>query len=124
MNLTEFVGHKQEGIGEAAHRAWYKEIVEKLGYQEVRDCIPLSAEEIREAYKKDRYFNNIRIDKWDRWAGFICRDGGCTLVGSWLTDRVFRKHGIDCFSNSQCVCILKECARIEAESETQEEKNI
>jgi|GEM_PF-2233600 len=105
------------------HRKKYKMIIEALGYENVKECIPFSVEELRNAYKTDEHFNNLSLKIWDIAAGFTSSGGYFTLIRSRLTYLYREKCGVDTFSCSTGVCILKECARLWAEEESQNDRD-
>ncbi len=109
LNLTEDMSHRDE----------YSAIVIALGYENVKSCIPFSFEKLKESYEKDRHFNTDKtpIKSWDLAAGFNCEGSKCILVRSRLTNLYREKCGVDTFSCSDGVCILKECARMWIEEE-------
>ena len=53
------------------------------------------------------------MKKWDLASGFLCnnRNGAVIFVKSYLTN-LYKKIGVDRFSNANGVFILKECARM------------
>ena len=114
MTLEEFAGLKPGERLNQKHSEYYGMLVEKLGYEKVAACIPFSEEECRKALAKDPALNSTPIRTWDKAGGFVNKRGDCIYVGSPLT-RLLRAHGITVFSNAECVCLLKECARIRAE---------
>lgn len=93
----------------------YKEkmqfLINYLGYEQVKSCIPYTLAEIKNALPKDEYLNNLSIIKWDNAAGFVQECGQCKFIGSKLIN-LYRKKGITAFSCSDGVSILKECARL------------
>lgn len=99
------------------HRKKHQMIVQALGFENVKQCIPFSEDEIKEAYKTDKFFNNLPIRRWDLAAGFDTGRHGerCVLVRSRLTYLYWEKCRVDTFSCSTEVSILKECARMIAE---------
>ena len=101
LNLTPEMSHDEQ----------YTKIVMALGYQDVKKCIPFSLEQIKKALPKDEHLNNLSMDKWNRASGFICKGKDCTFVGSPLV-YLYHRIGVDTFSNSQGVCILKRCAEM------------
>ena len=109
-HLHDLIGYKNRFDFQGTHEEYYGKIVEALGYDEVVSCVPYSVEVLDEKMKEDRHFNNLPIRVWDLASGFRCVGADCFLVGSHLT-ALYRKHGVNCFSNSDGVCILKECAR-------------
>lgn len=96
------------------HRKKYQMIIRALGFENVKQCIPFSYEELKKAYETDTHFNNLSMRKWDWAAGFNTGRRGeiCVLVGSKLTRLYFEKCRVNTFSCSTGVCILKECARM------------
>lgn len=88
---------------------YWKKIVNMIGYEEVKQCIPFSLEELKKS--KDEHFNDLSICKWNRAAGYITNGANCIRIESRLTD-LYRKIGVNCYSCSEGVCILKECARM------------
>lgn len=91
------------------HRETYAKIIERLGYNAVKQCIPFSLEQLKTAYKTDEHFNNLALGTWDRAAGFHAEGANVVLFGSPLT-ALYHKIGVNCFSCSDGVCILKNCA--------------
>lgn len=93
------------------HDERYEAIVNAIGYEDVKQCIPYSLDRLKEEFKKDKYMNGTGIGKWDIAAGFICQYGNAKYIGSRLT-ALYRRIGVDTFSPSDGVCILKCCARM------------
>ena len=86
----------------------YRMIIQTLGFEDVRSCIPFSDEKIRDAFKTDRNLNNLPIAIWDRAAGFEQSfQGKCIYIGSRLSRLIHEKTQV---TYSEGVCILKECA--------------
>lgn len=110
MRLCELLGFKNRFEFNGSHEEYYGKIVAALGYDEVAACVPFPVEALDRAMKKDRHFNNLPIREWDNASGFWTRGADCQYVGSQLT-RLYRKKGVDTFSCSDGVSILKECAR-------------
>lgn len=109
LNLTKDMSHKDE----------QRTIINALGYENVKSCIPFSLEILKESYKEDRFFNTDEtpIKSWDLAAGFNRMGSNYILVRSRLTDLYREKCGVDTFSCSDGVSILKECARMWLEEE-------
>ena len=76
----------------------YDFLVSEIGFKNISPLMPVSKKELRKAFRKDQNFNTIPIEKWDANAAYIAR---------LLKDQC----GINVSSKSQCVCILKACAR-------------
>lgn len=85
---------------DAPHKEKYQFLVNYLGYEEVKKCIPYSLTEIKNALPKDEYLNNLKLTAWDNAAT------GYKLYA------LYRKKGIKSASLCNGVCILKECARM------------
>jgi hypothetical protein len=125
MNINERIGLNWQQVDIATgekltHREKYKRIIDVLGYEDVKRCIPFTLDEIRKALKKDENLNNLTLKRWDAAAGFSCPRGECYLIHSQLTN-LYRKAGINAFSCSDGVCILKECAKLWAEEDLNNE---
>lgn len=130
MNFEELV--KQDGIskflpegetytaekGTEQHIKFYTYIVNKLGYENVKRCIPFTLAEIKTALPKDEHLNNLTMAKWDMASGFVCSGTRCDYIGSTLT-RLYHSIGVNSFSNSDGVCILKRCAAMWASEAVQ-----
>lgn len=95
------------------HNEKYEMIVNSIGYDDVKKCIPFSLNTLKKAYAKDENFNNLPLREWDLAAGFITgMQGRCTLIRSRLTNLYWEKCKVNTFSCSDGVCILKCCARM------------
>ena len=116
MTIKEAIGVKCCDIdaktGERlSHSDIYGRAIEFLGgLDEVARFIPFPMETIRKKMKSDPNLNNTDMSRWDLASGFMCRGGDCRLVGGGIW-ALYRKHGINCASNSEGVSILKEAAR-------------
>ena len=110
MRLCELIGLKNRFDFDGTHEEYYGKIVEALGFDEVAACVPFPGKTLDKAMRKDKHFNNLSMQKWDIASGFWTHGADCKYVGSQLTC-LYRKKGVDTFSNSDGVCILKECAR-------------
>ena len=98
---------------DAPHKEKYQFLINYLGYDEVKKCIPFTLAEIKKALPRDEYLNNLPLAKWDRAAGFS-PNSSCKYIGSRLT-LLYKEKGITAFSCSNGVSLLKECARMWAE---------
>lgn len=99
------------------HRKYYSSVVNGLGFEEVKKCIPFTLEQIKSALAKgDEHLNTLPIKLWDRESGITCTQTRSYWNGSRLT-YLYREHGINCVSQAEGVCVLKECAKMWAESE-------
>ena len=87
------------------HNEYYSNVVNYVGCEEVLKILPFKWAEICRAIASgDVHLNTLPINKWDRQA---------TLVRGLLYNK-----GIDTSSISNCVCILKECARMSTKTTT------
>lgn len=98
----------------APHKEKYQYIINLLGYDKVKNCLPFSLEEIKKALKTDKYLNNLPIKTWDNAGGWEQRGADMIRIGSRLQNLLLSR-GINAYSPASCVCILKECARMYAE---------
>lgn len=112
MNVNAFHIHKETGK-EITHAEFYNTIVDALGYAAVKQYIPFTLEQLKEAYKTDKSLNNLPLKNWDYAAGFVWRESSLgtsyTRVPNSLTT-LYKKIGVNSFSSSDGVCILKACA--------------
>ena len=90
---------------------YMQRIIEKLGIENIKPYIPYDMETIKEKLKSDTNLNNTRLQAWDEASGFWHRKGEPTFAATGLST-LFRRNKITCFSPSECVCVLKETARL------------
>lgn len=99
----------------------YHSLIDYIGIDKLRDCIPLSDEELKRAYQKDRHFNSISIRRWDAWTGNYSYRTKDDTEDYRRCDssikRLMNNAGINIFSVSECVSLLKNTARIWVESQ-------
>lgn len=117
MTFQEALKIPKELEANERHREKYQLIVQALGYEDVKKCIPFTLKQLKKAYCTDTYFNNLPIRNWDYAAGFIASGARCEFVGSSLTRLYKLRCNVDTFSLATGVCILKECARMWCEEE-------
>lgn len=95
---------------ELDHREIYARYIDYLGgLDKVKQYISIPLKELRQAYKKDKQFNNTGLGLWQNAAGYTAGDPICFFGGIWT---LYRQNDIDVASCAQGVCILKEAARI------------
>lgn len=106
-----------------SHQEIYGRMIELLGgVDTVWKCVPFSMGEIRHALFSDQHLNNLPMRKWDAAAGFVeyvnmrSKTKEMRRVGS-LLQILLQKAGVTCYSPSECVCVLKECARLKQQHE-------
>jgi hypothetical protein len=97
------------------HHEYYQRVIDLIGYEKVKDCVPYTLEEIKEAYPKDEHLNNLPMKAWDVASGFHVvttrYDQNYYPINSHLR-KLLKEIGINSYSNMEGVCILKECARM------------
>ena len=105
MNINEKFGFDSN----VKHSQKYGAVVDLIGKDRIARLIPLSPQELSEAFKKDKNLNNIPLKKWDAIAGV--HPSGLHYTISGELPMLLAMNGITSFSPSDLVCILKECAR-------------
>ncbi len=121
VTIATAMGITREDKFNMEHRAYYQKVINFLGYEQVKECVPYSVEEIRKALPKDKHLNNLPMKKWDWASGFNVWTSKWEQIVKPVDSplrRVLRRKGINCYSNCDGVCILKECARMMAEEES------
>ena len=116
MNIEQMMGLKPMQRFDYDHETYWGMVVDHLGYEAVKACVPFDLETLKAKYKRDKAFNNTKMLTWDLASGF-----NVYVVDRWGAEEVepipsqlrtlLRKHGCNCYSNSDGVCILKRCAR-------------
>lgn len=100
---------------------YMERIINKIGLHRIKLFIPYGVECIREALKEDEHLNNLPLSSWDRASGYNLNtrfeNRGQVVFyhtgfGQFLID-----NGINIISLSECICILKEAARMLCEKE-------
>lgn len=122
MNIKQFMLNKGIDKDKMSHRHFYTKVVDTLGYEDILKYVPFSLIEITKAFKKDIHLNNLDIKKWDEMSGI-----GMVYDNEYKSRRpyhnhkgmynIYKKHGINCYSQCEGVCILKQCARLALERE-------
>lgn len=110
MNIESFMGLRPQGRFDYGHSTYYRMVIEKLGYDAVCKCIPFTEEDCASALKTDEHLNNLPLKSWEIASGFVCYGANVSHIGSQLT-ALYKANGIDTYSCSDGVCILKECAK-------------
>lgn len=90
-------------------------IIDGLGYNDVKQFIPVSKEEIQIALANgDEYLNTMPLTKWDIAAGYRPTKSGIAYVpidAHNLRCYCLNK-GVNIMSVSMLVSVLKQCARL------------
>lgn len=101
-----------------SHSEIYSRMIDKLGgVDAVWPCIPFTLEQIQKALRTDEHLNNLPMRKWDHAGGWITDVYAGREEVRPLPSRLrgmLLNAGVTCFSNAECVCLLKECARRKA----------
>lgn len=66
MELKEYVSLPKN----PTYDEYLDAVVEKIGLENLKPCLPVSLDELKEAYAKDIHFNNIPLRKWDVACGY------------------------------------------------------
>lgn len=67
MKLKEYVSLPKN----PTYDEYLDAVVEKIGLENLKPCLPVSLDELKEAYAKDIHFNNIPLQKWDVACGYM-----------------------------------------------------
>lgn len=103
-----------------SHSEIYGRIIDKLGgVDAVWKCVPFTLEQVQQALKTDEHLNNLPIREWDMasgWISYIAQGREYFAPRHSRLRTMLQDVGITCYSCSQGVCILKECARRKAQA--------
>lgn len=115
MTLKEAVGVRVDVDVKTGQRLTHSEVYGRIidylgGLEAVAPYIPFELPYLREKLKRDPWFNNTDMSKWDVAAGFRCCRSDCFATGGGLW-ALYRSHGITSASCSDGVSLLKEAAR-------------
>ena len=123
MNINEACNINKD----TPHKEKYEKIVNFLGYENVLKYLPFNEEQIRKAYygKNDEHLNSLSIRKWNNATGVIVQKdnnyNSKTVISGFGLSGLLIHKGINVFSLSECVCILKRAAVMRLEKEKLEE---
>lgn len=124
MDIKEFANvdslYRDKTTGkEVEWREYMGRVINKLGIENIKPYIPYDIKVLKKHFDKgDVHFNNTNLDIWDKAGGFeqiSMRKYQRTPSG---LANLLRSNGINCWSPSDMVCILKETARILCEEVT------
>lgn len=104
MTIDERLGLKNPEFNER-----YEKLIELIGLDAIIPYIPATKEEVKEAAQISKTLNSIPLSKWDRTAGYNVEGTRVTNLGHGAS-RLFISNGIDCYSLSECVSLLKHAA--------------
>jgi len=127
MTLKEFANvdsyYRDLDTGqEISWRDYMRRVIDKLGFDNVKYYIPFELDYLKEKYKTDINFNNTPLRVWDAASGFHPKADNKTKVLEYKRMRVgianlFVRKDIRTYSPSECVCVLKEAARMLCEGD-------
>ena len=122
MNLKEFanVDSLYRDLNTGQEVEWHDymaRVIGKLGAENIKPYIPYPLSYLKEKLKDDIHLNNTEITRWDFAGGFISHISPKTKVKVFSFAKsglayFLAQNGVTCMSPSECVCILKETARI------------
>lgn len=124
MRLLEYynkvTGKNIEWHGNAED--FYSTIVQTIGVAKVAQHVPFPMDVLVKAYKRDKSFNTVAtpLKMWDTATGMYkesCSSTAPYIVSGTGLTYLLRKEKITHYSLAECVCLLKECARIIVEQE-------
>ena len=116
-NICEVLGISDD----APHRDKYKAYLDFVGFDNVIKYVPFSEEQITKALKDgDDALNTLSIKKWDAATGIeIIRNNKTyaskAIIRGYGVIDALANVGITSASQSECVSLLKEAARIRYE---------
>ena len=109
MNIKNKMIEQDLYSDDQEHNKYYSTVVEYIGYDKVLKILPFKWAEICRALAGgDVHLNTLRLPQWDSRITFV--------------RRLLSNKGIGTSSISECVCILKECARMSTKTTTKESK--
>lgn len=97
------------------HETVMNNAINVLGLDALAQLVPFTVDEVKAALASgDNALNTLPIKKWDYAAGFIINGNHVQPIPCQLSV-LLSQHGIDSWSPSQCVSLLKTVARQIAE---------
>ena len=105
MTLKQFVGvdaylRDKKTKEELSHEEYMHRVVTKLKVELVKKCVPFDARELSEAYIRNSNFNSIPLHHWEQTTEI---------------SKLFVANGINIFSTSEKVAVLKYAAKLMCE---------
>lgn len=99
------------------HETVMNNAINVLGLDALAQLVPFTVDEVKAALAAgDTALNTLPIKKWDMASGFIINGNHVQPIPCQLS-ALLSQHGIDAWSPSQCVSLLKTVARLIAEKE-------
>lgn len=116
MNLKQFANvdslYRDLDTGqEVPWHCYMRRVIDKLGLDNIKPYIPYEIDYLKEKLKEDVHLNNTQLQRWNEAGGFCLHHGEAYYTASGLSI-LFRRNRITLFSPSDCVCVLKEAARM------------
>ena len=97
------------------HEQVMQNAINVLGLDALAQLVPFTVDEVKAALDAgDNALNTLPIKKWDMASGFIINGNNVQPIPCQLS-ALLSQHGIDAWSPSQCVSLLKSTARQIAE---------
>ena len=106
-----------ENSADVDYKERQKFLIDYIGYDELKNVLPFTKAQIKNAIIKDIHLNNLPLGKWDNMGGFkFLRNREVVRTTTPFT-LLLRRKGLYCSSPSCAVSLLKEVARMVAEEE-------
>ena len=106
-----------ENSADVEYKERQKFLIDYIGYEELKNVLPFTKAQIKNAIAKDIHLNNLPLGKWDNMGGFrFLRNGEVTRLMTPFT-LLLKNKGLYCSSPACAVSLLKEVARMVAEEE-------
>ena len=99
------------------HKTKQRFLIDFIGYEELKNVLPFTKAEIKNAIVKDIYLNNLPLGKWDNMGGFKFLGNREVVRTTTPFTLLLKNKGLYCSSPSCAVSLLKEVARMVAEEE-------
>ena len=104
-------GEKYGNNLNSTHKEIMSRVIEDLGYENLLRLLPFPIGFLLEKYKEDPTFNNTSMEAWDLASGFVCHEIDVYPVKNSPFRAMLRNKGVDAYSSSQGVSVLKSVAR-------------
>lgn len=126
MNLKQFAGvdafYRDLNTGkEIPWHDYMRRVIDKLGIENIKPYIPFEIDYLKGKLKSDVHLNNTSMTSWNAASGFHAKTNVTSKILEYHPIKygianLFIHNRINIFSPSECVCVLKETARILCES--------
>lgn len=110
-NCTSMYIDKTTGK-DIGHREFWKRVIDHCGGVDVVfQFVPFSIKDLKKAYSGgDIHFNSLPLAIWEQAAGWILPNGETAKNYSHPIHEFLQLNGITCYSQSDCVSLLKNVA--------------